>query len=57
MLKTTNTVNVVSKQIQKDATYYLDRKKIYLISIKSFWYYTLWSSIIFRHILYIVDFS
>ena len=42
--------NVVSIQIQKDATYDLDRKKTYLISNKSFRYYTLWSSIIFRHI-------
>ena len=33
--------NVVSIQIQKDATYDLDRKKIYLISNKSFRYYTL----------------
>ena len=31
---------VVSIKIQKDATYDLDRKKIYLISNKSFRYYT-----------------
>ena len=37
-------------KIQKDATYDLDCKKIYLISNKSFRYYTLWSSTIFRHI-------
>ena len=31
----------MSIQIQKDATYDLDRKKIYLISNKSFIYYNL----------------
>ena len=34
--------------IQKDATYDLDHKKIYLISNNR--YYNLWPSIIFRHI-------
>jgi len=41
---------MASIQIQKNATYDLDRKNIYLISNKSFRYYTQLSSIIFRHI-------
>ena len=34
-------MNVMSIQIQKDATYDLDHKKIYLIPNKSFRYYNL----------------
>jgi len=48
--KTTHTKNVASIQIQKVATYDSDRKKIYLIPNKSFRYYNLQSSIIFRRI-------
>ena len=40
-------------QIEKIATYDLDRKKINLIVNKSFRYYNLSSLIIFRHIAYI----
>ena len=42
--------NLAAIQIQKIATYDLDRKKIDLIWNKSFKYYNLYSSIIFRHI-------
>ena len=51
-IKTTNTEgrSVVSIQIQKDATFKLDRKQINLIPNKSFRYYKQWSSIIFRRI-------
>ena len=42
----------MSIQIQKDATYDLDRKKINLITNKSFRYHNLWSKHIMKNQLY-----
>ena len=50
LLKTTDTEECMFIQIQKVAIYDLDRKKINLISKKSFRYYNLSSSNIFRSI-------